>query len=130
MDICKRLLRDVREGMTGEAHYRLLRRILRRQANQAAVAEVRKEVEWFHPTPDLLESAGYLATEAGEVLDAVLRIRRDGDDRTHERRRNLGREIGQVLYMAYTTAMVAGIDADEELRKWLDELRRRGEERK
>lgn len=88
----------------------------------------RKIVAPWHPTPPPLENAAYLATEAGEVLDAVLRLQRPHDDRTngHDRKKPLGREIAQVIDMALTLANQYGINVDDELFSWCMEVEARG----
>lgn len=86
----------------------------------------RATVEAWHPTPDPFISVAYLATEAGEALDAALRLRHPEHDRSHDRRRALGRELAQVVDMALTAATGYGIDLAAELAEWYAEVVRRG----
>lgn len=79
-------------------------------------------VRTWHPTPDPFTAVCYLATEAGEALDAALRLQHPDHDRSHDRRRALGRELAQVLDMCCTAATEYGIDLAAELDAWLHEV--------
>jgi len=95
--------------------------------NQIGFAAWRIEVEPWHPHPDGRSCLDYLVTEAGEAVDARLRLERPHDDRTNGRERALGRELAQVVDMAYATAIRYGIDLDAEIAEWLEVVRRRGD---
>jgi NTP pyrophosphatase (non-canonical NTP hydrolase) len=92
---------------------------------QADFASWRAEVERWHPLPDGFHSLCYLATEAGEALDSALRLIRPHDDRTNGHLRNLGRELAQVVDMAYAAALGYGIDLDAEIAAWQEAVRQR-----
>ena len=68
------------------------------QGWQADIAQARDSVKGFFDTPPLRECIEYAITEAGELLDADLRLRRPGDDRTRPRD-DVGKEIGQIVFM-------------------------------
>jgi NTP pyrophosphatase (non-canonical NTP hydrolase) len=85
----------------------------------------RIEVEDKHPLPPRFFCVAYLGTEVGEAMDAAIRIERRRDDRTHTRKRSLGRELAQVIDMAYASAIRYGIDLDQEIADWRNEVRAR-----
>lgn len=88
---------------------------------QTQTAAWRAEVQDWHPTPDGLDSAGYLATETGEALDSALRLKRPHDDRTNGHRRNLGRELAQVVDMTCTVGNFYGVTIDDTWNTWRDQ---------
>lgn len=79
---------------------------------QQRIVDTRKQIEAIHRTPPLADCLAYAVTEAGEVLDAVLRIERAGDDRTrqHTAKDGVGRELAQVAYMLGTAGNLLGYD--------------------
>ena len=87
----------------------------------------RAEVEAWHPFPDADAALLYLVSEIGEACDAVAFTRRPGDDRTNHKARDLGRELAQIVDMAYAVAIRHGIDLDAEVIKWMDVVRQRGD---
>jgi len=92
---------------------------------QEFIRRWREEVAPWHPTPPPDDSVYYLVTEAAEVLDAVMRMKRNGDDRTHGKEHDLGRELAQVVDMAITAAIVYDIDLEKELILWTNEVKER-----
>lgn len=79
---------------------------------QQRIADTRRQIEAIHRTPPLADCLAYAVTEAAEVLDAVLRIERAGDDRTraHGITDGVGRELAQTVYMLGTAANLLGFD--------------------
>ena len=79
---------------------------------QQRIVDTRKQIEAIHRTPPMADCLAYAVTEAGEVLDAVLRIERAGDDRTraHTAKDGVGRELAQVAYMLGTAGNLLGYD--------------------
>jgi len=75
------------------------------------VIETRAKVAHNWPTPDQKDSVLYAITEAGEALDAYLRVKRSGDARNHERERSVGRELAPCLMMLLT-AQPSFVDID------------------
>jgi hypothetical protein len=92
---------------------------------QAEWEDWRIEVADWHPCPNGFDCVAYLCTEVGETMDAALRFKRKGDDRTHTRKRSLGRELAQDVDMAYAAAIRYGIDLDQEIEGWRNEVRSR-----
>ena len=86
----------------------------------------RQIVQPWHPIPEAFDSLAYLSTEAGEALDSGLRLKRPDDDRTNGHQRNLGRELAQIVDMAYASAIQYHIDLDQEIRDWRAEVVARG----
>jgi hypothetical protein len=96
-------------------------------SNMRVWATWRDEVEAHHPLPEAFDCLAYLSTETGEALDTGLRLKRPRDDRTNGHHRNLGRELAQVIDMAYASAIRYGIDLDAECDAWREEVRARGQ---
>jgi NTP pyrophosphatase (non-canonical NTP hydrolase) len=92
---------------------------------QADWEDWRIEVADWHPLPERFDCVAYLCTEVGETMDAALRLKRKGDDRSHTRKRSLGRELAQVIDMTYASAIRYGIDLDQEIADWRNEVRDR-----
>jgi NTP pyrophosphatase (non-canonical NTP hydrolase) len=86
----------------------------------------RIKVAPWHPLPDANTCLLYLVSEIGEACDAVAFAQRPHDDRSHHKERHLGRELAQVVDMAYATAIRHGIDLDVEIDDWLSEVVLRG----
>jgi NTP pyrophosphatase (non-canonical NTP hydrolase) len=80
----------------------------------------------WHPLPDGRSCLDYLVTEVGEAVDARLRMDRPDDDRANGKQRHLGRELAQVVDMAYATAIRYDIDLDDEIDEWLAVVLERG----
>ncbi len=59
--------------------------------------------------PSTKDAAIYLATEAAEVLDAVMRME-SGWVRTNKKETDIGEELADVVTMAILTAHLAGVD--------------------
>lgn len=66
----------------------------------AIVRESRWRTDGVFPLPDVDSCIDYAITEAGEYLDAVLREKRNGDKRNHDKAHNARNELGQAAYMA------------------------------
>lgn len=95
-------------------------------SDQDVWAAWRAEVEDWHPFPTGFICVAYLATEAGEALDTAIRLLIPEHDRTHDHRRNLGRELAQIADMTNAAAIRYGINLEAECRAWRDEVRDRG----
>lgn len=67
-----------------------------------AVWNFRGHIEAYWPTPDVLSSLRYAATECGEVIDAQLRLERPLDSRNSEREPNMLEELADVAIMLFT----------------------------
>jgi len=63
------------------------------------VQESRDLTALVFPLPDVAGCVDYAITEAGEYLDAVLRAKRTGDKRNHDKDSDERREWGQCGYM-------------------------------
>ena len=63
------------------------------------VRQSRERTAGVFPLPDVAGCVDYAITEAGETLDAKLRMERNGDKRNHEKERNMRKEWGQTGYM-------------------------------
>jgi len=94
-------------------------------SEQDTWAAWRKEVEAWHPFPTGFISVAYLATEAGEALDTAIRLLISDHDRTNDHRRNLGRELAQVIDMANAAAIRYGVNLDAECQAWRAVVRAR-----
>jgi len=95
------------------------------RTQQQVWAHWRADVAPWHPLPEGFDCLAYLSTEAGEALDTGLRLKRPQDDRTNGHHRNLGRELAQIVDMAYASAIRYGIDLDAECETWRAEVMRR-----
>lgn len=92
----------------------------------ADIAAWRTEVNAWHPLPvDSHLTIQFMVTEAAECLDAAIRQRFTGLDRTRAKQYNLGRELAQVVELCYTAAAQEGLDLDAAIEEWLDVVRRR-----
>ncbi len=97
------------------------------QVAQHKVLGFRERVEADFPTPSPRDSAAFVAIEAGELQDAVLKagysdaryLRNDPDGADVEG------ELGDLLFMALTLANQLGINADRALRRTLAKIERR-----
>ena len=63
------------------------------------VQESRDLTALVFPLPDVAGCVDYAITEAGETLDAILREKRTGDKRNHDKDSDERREWGQCGYM-------------------------------
>lgn len=69
------------------------------------VQESRNLTALVFPLPDVADCVDYAITEAGEYLDAVLREKRQGDKRNHEKDSDRRKEWGQCGYMIASAMM-------------------------
>ncbi len=69
------------------------------------VKESRNLTALVFPLPDVAGCVDYAITEAGEYLDAVLRAKRTGDKRNHDKDSDERREWGQCGYMIASAMM-------------------------
>lgn len=63
------------------------------------VRESRQRTAGVFPLPDVAGCVDYAITEAGETLDAKLRMERTGDKRNHAKDADMRKEWGQTGYM-------------------------------
>ncbi|MFN8467272.1 MAG: hypothetical protein U0X20_17070 [Caldilineaceae bacterium] len=77
------------------------------------VLRSRQQLEGHFPWPQtLIANAEYALTEAGEYLDALLRIRRTTDKRNRNKDHDPIKELGQCGYMIASGLLRTGIPAE------------------
>lgn len=93
------------------------------------VSAWRQNVEADFPTPDLRDSADFLVSEVGELLDLIIRYTTQGKylrgrQVAVTRDRLLG-EVGDCLLMLATVANHLGVTFDEALQAATEKVERR-----
>jgi NTP pyrophosphatase (non-canonical NTP hydrolase) len=86
---------------------------------QEQVSAFRAQVEQWFPTPSPRDSMAFIVTEAGELLDAMLKSGYADAEylRNRPQEKDLETELGDLLFMTITLANSLGLDVDRALLK-------------